>query len=45
MYHVSNLGKWGPVEHADLNGYVPEAADGPWTLAYDHGTEETASRP
>jgi len=41
MYHVSNLGCYGPRQHADMSGYVPEATDGPWDLDYDHGMERT----
>ena len=41
MYHVSRLGCYGPAQCADMEGYVPEASDGPWDLRYDHGPEPT----
>lgn len=41
-YHKSNLGAFARAGlHADMDGYVPEATDGPWDLHYDHGTERT----
>lgn len=40
-YHVSKLGSFGPTQHTDMEGYVPEADDGPWDLKYDHGLEVT----
>ena len=41
MYHVTRLGKYGPQSCADMQGYIPEADDGPWDLDYDHGMERT----
>lgn len=41
MFHKSNLGRFGEGLRADMLGYVPEATDGPWDLAVDHGTEST----
>ena len=41
MFHKSNLGSFGEGLRADMDGYVPEATDGPWDLALDHGTEYT----
>lgn len=32
MFHVSNLGYIGGNVPCDINGYVPEADDGPWDL-------------
>ncbi len=40
-FHISNFGSFGGGLQADMNGYVPEATDGPFDLAYDHGTERT----
>lgn len=40
-YHNSNLGAYAPTEHADMDGYIPEAEDGPWDLNWDHGSERT----
>jgi len=40
-YHVTKLGCFGPKDHADIHGYVPERGDGPWDLNWDHGTEKT----
>jgi hypothetical protein len=40
-YHKTNLGSYGESLQADMNGYVPEAKDGPWDFAVDHGTERT----
>lgn len=40
-YHKSNLGSFGGGIQADMNGYVPEATDGPWDLDYNHSTERT----
>lgn len=41
MYHVSNLGAFGPTDHTDIDGYVPDIDDGPWDMVYDHGAETT----
>lgn len=41
MFHVSRLGAFGASVHHDMNGYVPEAADGPWDFAIDHGGQDT----
>jgi len=35
MFHQSNLGAFAPVSCADMDGYIPEAGDGPWDLSYD----------
>ena len=35
-FHKSNFGAFGGGLHADMNGYIPEAEDGPFDLAYDH---------
>lgn len=40
-FHKSNLGSFGGGIRADMNGYVPEATDGPFDLSVDHGTERT----
>lgn len=40
-FHRSNLGSYGTGLPADMNGYVPEDGDGPWSLSYDHGGEDT----
>jgi hypothetical protein len=40
-FHKSNLGSFGEGLPADMNGYVPEADDGPWDFAVDHGCEST----
>lgn len=40
-FHISNFGAFRGGLTADMNGYVPEATDGPFDLAYDHGTERT----
>lgn len=39
-FHKSNFGSFGNLP-CDMNGYVPEADDGPWDFAIDHGTERT----
>lgn len=39
-FHATNMGAYAPATR-DMNGYVPEADDGPWDLAFDHGTERT----
>lgn len=36
-YHKSNLGAFGGSITSDMDGYIPEAGDGPWDLAVDHG--------
>lgn len=41
MFHKTNLGSFGGGIRADINGYVPEATDGPWAFTVDHGTERT----
>lgn len=40
-FHKSNLGRFGDGLRSDMNGFVPEANDGPWDFAIDHGTERT----
>ena len=40
-FHKSNFGTFSGGLQADMNGYVPEATDGPFDLHYDHGTERT----
>lgn len=40
MFHKSKLGAFGRGINADLEGYVPEAGDGPWDFRVDH-TERT----
>lgn len=40
-FHISNLGAFGGGIPHDMNGYVPEAAAGPWDFQVDHGTEST----
>lgn len=40
-FHKSNLCSFGEGLRADTNGYVPEANDGPWDFAIDHGTGRT----
>lgn len=40
-FHKSNLGSFGEGLRADMDGYVPEASDGPWDFSIDHGTERT----
>lgn len=40
MFHKTNLGAYGENLTADMNGYVPEATDGPWDFTLDH-TERT----
>lgn len=35
-FHKSNLGSFAGGIKADINGYVPEANDGPWDFAIDH---------
>ena len=40
-FHKSNLGAFGEGLPADMDGYVPEADDGPWDLAVDHGAKAT----
>lgn len=40
-FHKSNLGSFGGSLRADMDGYVPEATDGPWDLNFDHGSERT----
>lgn len=39
-FHKSNMGSYGS-STCDMNGYVPEATDGPWDFAIDHRTERT----
>lgn len=41
MFHHSNLGSFGSGLPHDMNGFVPEAEDGPWDFAIDHGCQET----
>jgi hypothetical protein len=41
MFHRSNLGAFGWSLPCDIDGYVPEASDGPWDFTIDHGTEKT----
>lgn len=41
MYHSSNLGSYAHSVGRDMEGYIPEADDGPWDLTYDHGAERT----
>lgn len=40
MFHYSSMGEYAPITR-DMDGYVPEAGDGPWDFAVDHGTERT----
>lgn len=40
-FHKSNLGSFGENIQADMDGYIPDATDGPFDLNYDHGTEAT----
>lgn len=40
-FHASNLGRFGDGLRTDMNGKVPEADDGPWDFAVDHGAERT----
>lgn len=39
MFHNSNLGSNSVP--CDLDGYVPEANDGPWDFVIDHGSNRT----
>src|SRR5690606_24968719 len=41
MFHRSKLGSYARFINADMDGYIPEAGDGPWDFAIDHGTELT----
>jgi hypothetical protein len=41
MFHRSNLGSFGEGLQADMQGYVPEADDGPWDFTIDYGSERT----
>lgn len=41
MIHKSNLGSLGNRIPSDMEGYIPEATDGPWDFAIDHGCEDT----
>jgi hypothetical protein len=34
-FHKSNMGSYGP-STCDMQGYVPEADDGPWDFEIDH---------
>lgn len=40
MFHYSNMGSFAP-SIRDMNGYVPEATDGPWEFAIDYGGQAT----
>ena len=40
--HKSDLGTIDDnIQGEDLDGYVPDETTGPYSLNYDHGTEET----
>ncbi len=40
-FHQSNFGALAGGLRADIDGYVPEAGDGPFAGNWDHGTERT----
>ena len=40
-FHKTNLGSFGANIQTDMDGYIPEASDGPWDFAIDHGTQQT----
>jgi hypothetical protein len=40
-FHKSNFGSFAGGLQVDVNGFVPEATDGPFDLVFDHGMERT----